>query len=293
MARIRTIKPEFWTSEQITECSPNARLLFIGLWTFADDNGIHPASIKRVKMEVFPSDDFGKAQVAKMVDELKAQGLLTEYEAQGLSYWRITGWHHQKIDQPTYKHPLPDGTLPANVRRSKFAESGSPNQDQRTFDERSPPEGKGRDKEQDQNQEQQQRALVVQAEKPPKPDTARGSRLPTGWELPDDWKTWAELECPVLNVPRESLKFRDYWHGKPGAAGRKVDWQATWRNWIRNTTSRGPGPSGSPPPLSKTAQAFLTLEGMKSGNKPELARGRDPQGPAKALGLFAGPDPSE
>lgn len=155
MARIRTIKPEFWTSEQITECSPNARLLFIGLWTFADDNGVHPASVKRLKMEVFPSDDFTQADIADLVDELTAAGLLKPYTVDGEGFWQVTGWHHQKIDQPTFKHPLPDGSLPRNVRR-RFAEPDSPNKDRRTvaegspnnqgtFAERSPPEGKGRE----------------------------------------------------------------------------------------------------------------------------------------------------
>ena len=54
MSRIRTVKPEFWTSEQIIACSPIARLLFIGLWNFCDDNGVHPASYIRLKAEVFP-----------------------------------------------------------------------------------------------------------------------------------------------------------------------------------------------------------------------------------------------
>ena len=56
MSRIRTVKPEFWTSEQIIACSPIARLLFIGLWNFCDDNGVHPASYIRLKAEVFPPD---------------------------------------------------------------------------------------------------------------------------------------------------------------------------------------------------------------------------------------------
>jgi len=47
MARIRTIKPEFWVSEQVGECSPNARLLFIGMWNFCDDRGVHPAKPNR------------------------------------------------------------------------------------------------------------------------------------------------------------------------------------------------------------------------------------------------------
>ena len=67
MGRIRTIKPEFWTSEQIMECSPNARLLFIGIWNFCDDAGIHPASPKTLKAEIFPSDDISASQVARLV----------------------------------------------------------------------------------------------------------------------------------------------------------------------------------------------------------------------------------
>lgn len=150
MARIRTIKPEFWTSEQITECSPNARLLFIGLLNFCDDSGVHPESVKRLKMEVLPSDDFTTADVTGMVEELLSAGLLELYSVADKSYWRVTGWRHQKIDQPTFKHPLPDGLIPTNVRRTD-AES-SPNV-RRTVGERSMSihpgkgeEGKGKEK---------------------------------------------------------------------------------------------------------------------------------------------------
>jgi hypothetical protein len=78
MARIRTIKPEFWTAEQIMECSPNARLLFIGMWNFCDDAGIHPASCKTLKAEVFPSDDITASEIGTLVAELEGQGLIEE-----------------------------------------------------------------------------------------------------------------------------------------------------------------------------------------------------------------------
>ena len=116
MARIRTIKPEFWTSEQVVECSPSARLLFVGMWNFADDNGIHPASIKRLKMEIFPADDFSFGEIQAMVTELKDSGLVNEYEhSDGKSYWIITGWKHQKIDRPTYKYPKPSSVKVADI----------------------------------------------------------------------------------------------------------------------------------------------------------------------------------
>tara|TARA_R110002051_G_scaffold324936_1_gene424682 strand:- start:339 stop:1175 length:837 start_codon:yes stop_codon:yes gene_type:complete len=108
MPRIRTIKPDFWTSEQIVECSTNARLLFVGMWNFCDDGGVHPASVLRLKMEVYPGDDFTTDQMTGWIDELQAAGLLVEFEAQGKSWWVVTGWKHQKIDRPSLRFPQPE-----------------------------------------------------------------------------------------------------------------------------------------------------------------------------------------
>jgi uncharacterized phage protein (TIGR02220 family) len=112
MPRIRTIKPEFWTSEQVAACSPIARLLFIGLWNFCDDRGVHPASLKRLAMEVFPCALIANDEIRAMIDELMAAGLLSAYQVDGKGYWRVTGWAaHQKIDKPTYRHPLPEAQV--------------------------------------------------------------------------------------------------------------------------------------------------------------------------------------
>lgn len=105
MARIRTIKPEFWTSEQVMECTALARLLFIGIWNFCDDAGNHPMSAKTLKALVFPGDDITSAQVEGMLVELRSNGLISIYEHSSKQYLHVNGWHHQKIDRPTYKHP--------------------------------------------------------------------------------------------------------------------------------------------------------------------------------------------
>jgi hypothetical protein len=131
MARIRTIKPEFWTSEQVVECSTIARLLFIGMWNFCDDGGNHPASAKTLKMQIFPGDDISSHQIDAYISELIASGLLAEYSADGRRYWHVTGWKHQKIDRPSYKHPRPFDDDSTN--------------DRRMIDDGHPPEGKGRE----------------------------------------------------------------------------------------------------------------------------------------------------
>lgn len=142
MARIRSLKPEFWTSEQIAECSPNARLLFIGMLTFSDDSGVHKASLKRLKMEVFPSDAFDIPTMGALVDELINAELVEHYEVDANTYWRVTGWtKHQRIDQPTYRHPLPNGSVPASVQRRSPSKDSS--NIRRTLDERSARERSG------------------------------------------------------------------------------------------------------------------------------------------------------
>lgn len=158
MARIRTIKPEFWTSEQVMELSRDARLLFIGLLNFCDDAGIHPAKPKTLKAEVFPADDLTSESVRRLIDECIEIGLVDEYEIDGERFWIVTGWHHQKIDQPTYKYPNPDGSVPegAAKRRQTRMKSQNSTNTHRTFDEHSPntprtlpecspPEGNGRE----------------------------------------------------------------------------------------------------------------------------------------------------
>ena len=119
MARIRSIKPEFFTSEQIVECSSSARLLFIGLWCFSDDAGRHPASIRRLQLEVYPGDKLKKNDISNWVKELIEIGLLIEYESQGVAYWQVTGWDkHQKVDRPTVKYPSPFDEGSTIIRRA-------------------------------------------------------------------------------------------------------------------------------------------------------------------------------
>lgn len=126
MARIRSIKPEFCVSEQLAECSPNARLVFALMWMFCDDQGIHPAKPKTLKAEIFPMDDFTGEQVAEWVGELIKVRLLREYTIGSETYWIVTGWSkHQKIDKPSKKHPPPLAEDSPSPRRT-LAEPSPP-----------------------------------------------------------------------------------------------------------------------------------------------------------------------
>lgn len=123
MARYRTIKPEFWSSEQVMECSPIARLMFIGIWNFADDAGRASYSPKTIKAQIFPGDDITVETIRGMIDELSSNGLLRIYVVDGKEYLQVTGWHHQKIDRPQKpRHPEPPPEDSTNSRRKVATE---------------------------------------------------------------------------------------------------------------------------------------------------------------------------
>ncbi len=114
MARIRTIKPEFWTNEKILSITPLARLMFIGMWNFADDYGRMDFAPISIKARIFPADAATIDDVRSMLSELCSHDLIMIYSANGKEYIEITGWDHQKIDkrQPS-KIPAPfdDGSV--------------------------------------------------------------------------------------------------------------------------------------------------------------------------------------
>lgn len=73
-------------------------------------------------------------------------------------------------------------------------------------------------------------------EKSAKVPSTRGARLPATWVLPRSWGLEAQRLCPGLTVERIreiADEFRDYWVALPGSKACKLDWEATWRNWVR------------------------------------------------------------
>ncbi len=96
---------------------------------------------------------------------------------------------------------------------------------------------------------EEKRREEEKAEEAPSAKSPAGSALPKNWILPAQWAAWAQGERPDLDPNRVADEFRDYWIAKPGKEGRKADWEATWRNWVRNqraTTYGRPAHSAAP-----------------------------------------------
>lgn len=291
MARIRSIKPEFWSSESITSLHREARLVYIGLWCFADDEGRFRAQLGVLAGQLFPEDDDGREVIERALAELT--GALTEDSLRAQSrpmvelymgpdghhYGQIVAWaKHQRINRPTPSaFPGPDdpGSRPdERIRRDSLRTHGGLTEDSvRThgaLTEDSLRERKGKDINQvssslglgrgsggrgasgetpgspapsaaaaaadptgDDDDKPETSGALVPAPAPDRPGR-RGRRLPDAWtpaRTPGNFTVEAGHSPDWLR--RELDRFRDYWVAQPGARGRKVDWDATWRNWVR------------------------------------------------------------
>ena len=103
-----------------------------------------------------------------------------------------------------------------------------------------------------------------------KTESAPATRLPADWEpsLPDI--AFCTTERPELRPDDVGNRFRDYWLAQPGVKGRKTDWAATWRNWVRN--ERAPQARASPGYQTANEKAKSFADRLTGNNKNEQPR---------------------
>lgn len=126
--RIRSIKPEFWRSQDISSLDWPTRLLFIGLWSYVDDNGVGVDREALIAADLF-ADDLARdprdtlATVSRGLRTLSERGQIIRYTVAGRQYLEITKWQdHQKIDKPG-KERYPRSTSENAEPSTQFVES--------------------------------------------------------------------------------------------------------------------------------------------------------------------------
>lgn len=209
MARIRTIKPNFFTSEDIVGLSAFARLLYIALWCEADREGRLLWRPGTYKLRYFPAD---RLHIDTLCNELIRRELVVLYD-DGRYAYIPTFLEHQHVNPREAKSTIP--TPPERDACARVSTRANP--DEHTQVGR---EGKGKEREER--------------------GDARGARLPLDWKPTTELQAWASRKRPDLDAAETLAKFRDHWAAAPGAKGVKLDWDATYRNWVRNE-KRGPG----------------------------------------------------
>ena len=124
--RIRSIRPEFWSSEDIAEMDWNTRLVYIGLWSYVDDNGVGRDDERLIVADLFPFEAAlteCSVRVHGALTHLADRGHITRYEVEGRRYLHVTTFaEHQVINRPSkHRYPLPKHRNP--LPHNEFAET--------------------------------------------------------------------------------------------------------------------------------------------------------------------------
>lgn len=115
MARIRTIKPEFFTSEDIFGLTPLARLFYVSLWCEADREGRLEWKLGTLKARYLPADS---CDISALAQELSDKGLIVIYEVDGKKYAEIpTFTEHQVINNREAQSKIPARERDASLTR--------------------------------------------------------------------------------------------------------------------------------------------------------------------------------
>jgi hypothetical protein len=231
MPRMRTLKPEACTSESLAEVDRGVRWTFATFWTHCDDEGRAVWNLRLIKAALYPLDDHMTLDVlAGDFDELERVGAVCRYVVDGREYVHV----------PTFnEHQHPNRPVPSKLPPCPKSDHAPPTHAHSSEDSVSPHGaltpvvvGEGR--------------VEVEGEVGGGSGNraqARSTRLPDQWAPDDALIAWHRSEGIPDDLARRELdRFRDYWRGVGGARGRKADWPATWRNWLRRAFTESPGP---------------------------------------------------
>lgn len=232
--RIRSTKPEFWRSKTIAQLDWSTRLVLKGLESYVDDNGVGKDDLALIAADVFPRDLSSNprdtlARLSEAISTLAEHVLIVRYDFDAEDLLYIDRWKDlQRIDKPGKgRFPRPDGTFEYHepVNRECY---GSPRESVANIPEVVAPGAV----------EQGNRGAEEQGSRPAQ--NSRGTRLQNDW-LPSN--PGAVVVPNGVNLQTELDKVRDYWIAQPGVKGRKTDWDATWRNWLRRVTPNPRAPT--------------------------------------------------
>lgn len=95
------VRPEFFGSESLAECSYAARLAYIGLWCYAKDDGKMPFHPRSIKSFIFPLDDMMMEDFLRLLVELEEEKCIEFYVNSEEVYLKIPRFRfYQKISHP-------------------------------------------------------------------------------------------------------------------------------------------------------------------------------------------------
>lgn len=231
MARIRSVHPSLFTDEAWVSCSPLARVLYIGLMTDADDQGLFEWKPLQIRMRLLPGDN---ADVAEMLAELVGANLIAPLESAGKKLGAIR--YFRRFQRP--KKPTAQFVLPAEWGTYVGLSEPSSEPDD---DEGPPVPPKSEIAPQMEDGGWRVEGGTTEADASSLTPSAPKARRPSR-RVPESWSP-AETTIARLateghaagDLERALTRMRDFEFKTA-----RSDWDAAFRNWVRQDADRKP-----------------------------------------------------
>ncbi|HEY4037834.1 MAG TPA: hypothetical protein VGM15_03350 [Burkholderiaceae bacterium] len=233
----RYIRDEIVTSDRYVACTPQERALFYELLLAADDFGIVELSAGRLRASC-PSTDADPAKTARMLAHFLEIDLIRTYTVGGKQFaWIPRNGFFVRSKKPRYPLPQHEDGGPAFNELRYLARKCYANEVGRIADALHPhPTSTST------NTSTKDLSVVNSLQLTPSESPHVRRRSPVGSRMSGDWTPSEKdvLFCRQHGLSVETITetFRDFWLGKSGKDATKVDWSATFRNWIRREATR-------------------------------------------------------
>lgn len=114
---------EFWLDEKIGSLPPEARLLYIGTWSLADDNGVLRGNPAYIRSQLFAYDEeVTAADVRRWIEQLTAERMFVPFTHRGEHYLLVRRFRdHQKIDARYATELIPFAEVEAAIAEAETA----------------------------------------------------------------------------------------------------------------------------------------------------------------------------
>lgn len=236
MARIRTIKPDFFRHEGLqdlaTQHGAHVMLVFAGLWGHCDRFGRFECKPRHLKLDILPFLEFDMAETIRV---LESAGFIQIYDVGSKRYGFILSFtEHQRFGGK-------EASEPAKYPEPPVKSAGSNGE---ATVKQPPPLEWNKGMEYGIGKGVEAREQVRTAPK------SRGTRWPADAVVSEDWIAEGEAyrdtaNLQAIDLRTEALKFANYWASKSGGGATKIDWKRTWLNWCMTAKGTGHGkPNG-------------------------------------------------
>jgi hypothetical protein len=227
MARIRSIHPGLFSDPEFAALSDGAQIIYLGLLTEADDNGVFEWNLNKLKIRLRPLKD---GSLEPFVSELTTSNKVASYEIDGRKYGAIRNFRRfQRPKSPKSWHPIPDDFRNYVCLSGEDGETPPPSTQSISEIPPQMEEGGGR-------REEVSKANALVGASAPKP-TKRKSKLPDDWEPTDDDLAYANAQGCV--DPRDTAERFKLNHLSKGTLF--DDFRRGFQYWCRNEKRFGGG----------------------------------------------------